>query len=116
MMNGRPPSESFSAVEKKVAYVGYCAMLATTTLDSRTSTLNPARIAEMAQARPHGPAPTTIRSFLNDLVATRADAHVRHARLRQLLEPVEILAGRLRQRIDLAAPCGRRVPPVEPFV
>src|SRR5688572_16978351 len=96
MMNGSPPSDSFSAVEKNVAYVGYCAMLATTTLDSSTSTVSPARIAEIAQARPHGPAPTIRRSsaslFFNDLVAARADAHVRDARLGQLLEAIEILA------------------------
>src|SRR5215213_587277 len=91
-------------------------MLATTTLDSRTSTSNPARIAEMAQARPHGPAPTMIRSLVNDLVASRANAHVRHASLRQLLQPVEILASGFRQCVDLPAVGGRRVPAIEPLV
>src|SRR6185295_16923253 len=72
MMNGSPPSDSFSAVEKNVAYVGYWEMLATTTLDSTTSTLNPACIAEMAQARPHGPAPTIRRSVVVILSAAGA--------------------------------------------
>src|SRR3954468_18907406 len=119
MMNGSPPSESFSAVEKNVAYVGYSLMLATTTFDSSTSTLRPARMAEMAQARPQGPAPTIRRSagsLLNDLVAARPDAHVRHARLRQLLHAIEVLPRRLRECVDLAALGRGRVPPVEPFV
>jgi hypothetical protein len=42
-------------------------MLATTTLASTTSTLKPARIAEIAAARPQGPAPTIRRSSESDL-------------------------------------------------
>src|SRR4051812_23208194 len=73
MMNGTSPSESFSAVEKNVAYVGYWAMLATTTLASSTSTDKPARIAEIAAASPHGPAPTIRRSTVVILSEAKDD-------------------------------------------
>jgi hypothetical protein len=61
-MNGRPPIDSFSAVEKNVAYVGYCVTVLHTGPLSSTATERPARIALIAAARPHGPAPTTATS------------------------------------------------------
>ena len=41
---------------------GYCVMLLTTHARSKTSVEKPARCAEMAAARPHGPAPTMTTS------------------------------------------------------
>ena len=62
MTNGIPPNESFGAVEKKVAYVGYCAIVLTTQSASKIAVLSPARSHEIAAARPHGPAPTIATS------------------------------------------------------
>src|SRR5690349_10093423 len=94
-------------------------MLATTTFDSSTSTLRPARMAEMAQASPQGPAPTIRRStgsLLNDLVAPRSDTDIRHRGLGQFLDAVEILSSGFRQRVDLPAFGGWGLPAVEPLV
>src|SRR5215467_11154450 len=97
-------------------------MVFTTTADSITTVLKPARFAEMAAASPHGPPPTIRRSTASvilepdDLVAPRADAHVRNARLDQLLEPVEI-GSRLRGQI-LESPAFARglEPSFEPLI
>src|ERR1700753_1634723 len=56
-MNGSPPRPSFSAVEKKCTYVGYCVIVLTTECASRICVDNPARCAEIDVARPHGPPP-----------------------------------------------------------
>ena len=58
-----PPNDNFSAVEKNVAYVGYCVMELTTQSPSNTSASSPARRAEIAAARPHGPAPMMAMSI-----------------------------------------------------
>src|SRR3954464_13147093 len=62
MTNGRPPIESFSAVEKKRAYVGYAAIELTTTSPSITNGRSFARRAVTAVASPQGPPPTIMRS------------------------------------------------------
>src|SRR5688500_16726502 len=99
-MKGTPPSDSFSAVEKKVTYVGYWAIVLQMTCASRTSGLSPARCALIAAASPHGPPPTIRRSQSDDLVTPRSDAHVRDRRLRQLVNAVEVLPRLLGQILD----------------
>jgi len=71
MTKGNPPIDSFSAVEKNLTYVGYAAIVLTTTPLSITSARNPARCAETATASPHGPPPTitTSASFAISLTA-----------------------------------------------
>src|SRR5438128_5893351 len=81
-----------------------------------------ARFAATPTASPQGPAPITARSSINetlsrhfdDLIAMAADAHVLDGRVRQVLEPVQIGAGRrwqIRQPAHLAEgflPAGER--------
>src|SRR4051794_40733101 len=103
-----------------------------------TSGSSPARWAEIAAARPHGPAPTITRStsFCSrvnvladgggrrrngtfdsyDLIPPRADADIGDRCLDQGFDPVEVSArclGQIRKstRLRRGAP-----PPVEPFV
>src|SRR6478672_3796339 len=111
MTKGRPPTVNFSAVEKNLVYVGYDAIVLTTTPLSITRGLRPARCADTAAARPHGPAPTITRSasFLigltlrsgyadrscweralhtNDLIATGAHTDVSDLRFNQRLNAI----------------------------
>src|SRR2546429_8301852 len=61
-----------------------------------------ARFAATPTASPQGPAPITARSSINetlsrhfdDLITMAADAHVLDGRVRQVLEPVQVGAGR----------------------
>src|SRR4029077_16682558 len=61
-----------------------------------------ARFAATPTASPQGPAPITARSNINetlsrpfnDLIAMRADAHVLDGRVREILEAVQVGAGR----------------------
>ncbi len=71
MTNGSSPIASFSAVEKNRTYAGYAAIVLTATCDSITSGLSPALCAEIAAARPHGPAPTMTRSASSDIALNR---------------------------------------------
>src|SRR5689334_13634219 len=122
MTNGSPPIVSFSAVEKNLTYVGYAAMVLTTTLLSMTSGRSPARCAETAAARPHGPPPTITRSASfdialgsgddggtdweraldpDDLVAASPDAHVCDLCFDERLDTIEVatrLGRQIRQR------------------
>src|SRR5258705_6556460 len=74
MTNGSPPIDSFSAVEKNLPYVGYGAIVLTTTPLSITCARNPARCAETAAASPHGPPPTitTSASFAISVIPARS--------------------------------------------
>src|SRR3989442_14528055 len=71
-----------------------------------------ARFAATPTASPQGPAPITARSSINetlsrhfdDLIAMAADAHVLDGRVRQVLEPVQIGAGRRRDNPHPAHP------------
>src|SRR2546427_9594038 len=94
---------------------------------SNSEHVSRARFAATPTASPQGPAPITARSSINetlsrhfdDLIAMAADAHVLDGRVRQVLEPVQIGAGRrwqIRQPEDLAGgflPAGERF--VEPL-
>src|SRR5215831_8139422 len=83
---------------------------------------NPARLAEIAAASPHGPPPTITRSTASgmsksdDLIATRAHAHVRDSRFDELLQPIEIGPGLGRQIGEPATRARRTEPAVEPLV
>src|SRR4051812_37971080 len=105
-MNGTPPSDSFSAVEKNCTYVGYCAMVLQMTCASRTRGTSPARCALIAAASPHGPPPTIRTSQSDDLVTTRPDTHVRDRGLHHRLHAVQVTARGIRQILD--APRGAR--------
>src|SRR5262245_5335501 len=80
----------------------------------------------MAQARPHGPAPTMRRSSdtgfftadlsSDDLISPRSHAHVRDRRLHQLPQPIEIPTSLLRQIFDPPGILRRSLPAVEPLV
>src|SRR6266550_960558 len=113
-------------------------MVLTTTLLSMTRGRRPARWAETAAARPHGPPPTITRSasfsialgvlgddrgtdrdralYADDLVAARSDADVGDLCLDEGLDAIEV-APRLRRQVG-QSPCGSRAgpPPLEPLV
>src|SRR5712664_1272889 len=71
-----------------------------------------ARFAATPTASPQGPAPITVRSSINaplsrhfyDLIAMRADADVLNGRVRQVLEPIEVGAGRRTWLSDFCQP------------
>src|SRR5437773_8430240 len=80
---------------------------------SNSEQVRRARFAATPTASPQGPAPITARSSINetlsrhfdDLIAMRAHAHVLNGRVRQVLQPVQIRAGRwwqVRQPAHLA--------------
>ena len=69
MMNGSPPIESFSAVEKKFTYVGYAVIVLVTAPPSNTTQLIPARSIVIAAASPHGPAPTMATSTVSSALS-----------------------------------------------
>src|SRR4051812_26598205 len=97
-------------------------MVLTTDWASMTTARSPARCAEIAAARPHGPAPTMSRStvslgsVVNDLIPLRPHAHEAHRNLGELLEPVEVPTRARRQLVHLARIGGRRLPAFHPFV
>src|SRR5437870_13681953 len=91
---------------------------------SNSEQVSRARFAATPTASPQGPAPITARSSINqplsrhfdDLIAMRADAHVLDRRVGQVLEPVQVGAGRrwqIRQPAHLAE---RLLPARERFV
>src|SRR4029077_1607021 len=139
MTKGSPPIDNFSAVEKNLTYVGYAAIVLTTTPLSITCARSPARCADTAAARPHGPPPTITRSasfaigfirwsddadrargkralHADDLITAGAHTHVRDLRLDERLDAVEVATG-LRRQIRKAPSIGRRcLPTIEPLV
>src|SRR3954451_17395289 len=97
-------------------------MVLTTDWASMTTARSPARCAEIAAARPHGPAPTmsrstvSLRSVVNDLIPLRPHAHEAHRNLGELLEPVEVPTRPRRRVAHLARVGGRRLPALHPLV
>src|SRR5882762_7611029 len=119
--------------------MGYAAIVLTTTPLSITCARSPARCAETAAARPHGPPPTITRSasfaiefirwsddadrargqralHADDLITSCAHAHIRDLRLDERLNAVEVAAS-LRRQISKASSFRRSgLPAVEPLV
>src|SRR5947209_1046801 len=114
-------------------------MALTTTPLSITSGLSPARCAETAAARPHGPPPTITRSasfgiglmrrsgytnrarrqralYTDDLISTRANADIGDLSLDQRLNAIEIAARIAGQLGKTARVGGAGLPSLKPFV
>src|SRR5207247_5061247 len=91
---------------------------------SNSEQLRRARFAATPTASPQGPAPITATSSINeplsrhfdDLIAMRTDAHVLDGCVREVLEPVQVGAGRRRQVRQPAHVGERLLPPGERFV
>src|SRR5450759_1956808 len=114
-------------------------MVLTTTPLSITCARSPARCAETAAARPHGPPPTITRSasfaislisrsgdadgargkralYADDLIAASAHTHVGDLSLDERLYAVEIAPSLYRQIREASRVRRRRLPAVEPLV
>src|SRR5450759_2073209 len=119
--------------------MGYAAMVLTTTPLSITCGRSPARCAETATARPHGPPPTITRSasvaiglisrsgdadgargkralYADDLIAASAHTHVGNLRLDERLYAVEVATRLYRQICKVPSFRCSRLPAVEPLV